>query len=146
MKMKGTHTFKAPATKVFQTILDPQKLQASIPGCDQVEYLDPTHIEVQVAPSLPGLKGHYHSVLRIVEREDPHRLVLSAQRRGKVGTLHAQAQITLEDTAAGTSLSYDAQADLTGAIAIANNPIGEGIVKNALSTFFKNIEKEITAS
>ena len=49
----------------------------------------------------------------------------------------------LADEADGALLTYNADADLEGPVAIANNPIGEGITKNSLGTFFKNLEKAI---
>jgi hypothetical protein len=57
---------------------------------------------------------------------------------------NAISQINLADEADGAMLSYNADADLSGPIALANNPIGEGTTKNALGTFFKNLDKTIS--
>ena len=43
----------------------------------------------------------------------------------------------------GALLTYNASADLAGAVALANNPIGQGITKNTLNSFFEKLDKEL---
>src|SRR5947207_1834941 len=113
MKVNGTRKFSnVSSQKVFQAILDPQVLKATIPGCNLVEYLDPTHIEANITPPLPGLKKPYNAVIRIVNRQDPSHLVLRVQHKGKGGSIKAEAQIQLSEDAEGTVLTYNANADL----------------------------------
>jgi hypothetical protein len=59
--------------------------------------------------------------------------------------MKAVNKISIADEADGSLLSYDAQAELEGLIAVADNPIGQPIVKSSLNTFFKNLEKAIEA-
>jgi len=66
----------------------------------------------------------------------------------EVATIASQAaraltQIDLTDEADGALLSYNANADLEGPIAIVNNPIGQGITKSSLNVFFNNLDKAI---
>ncbi len=91
----------------------------------------------------PGLKGPYEVIINIAHRQEPGLLVLQVHRDGRGGTVRAISQINIRDEADGALLSYDAKADLEGPIAIANNPIGEGITRNSLGTFFKNLDKAI---
>jgi carbon monoxide dehydrogenase subunit G len=89
------------------------------------------------------LKGPYGVVINIQENQSPNRLVLQVQRKGTGGSVQATGNIRIVDEPDGALLSYDAQATLEGAIAIANNPIGQGITKNSLNAFFKNLDKAI---
>jgi carbon monoxide dehydrogenase subunit G len=52
-------------------------------------------------------------------------------------------QIQIADQPDGALLSYEANADLEGPIAVVNNPLGQGVTKSALGTFFKNLDKSI---
>lgn len=143
MKLNGTHKFKAPSQKVFNAILNPTILQSCIPGCNSVEYLDPHSIKANLTTPLPGLKGPYGVVINIADRQEPGYLVLQVQREGTGGKVNATSQIRISDEQDGALLSYNASAELAGPIAIANNPIGEGITKNSLGSFFKNLDKAI---
>lgn len=143
MKLNGSHKFKASSAQVFHAILDPAILKESIPGCNSIEYLDANRIQASVTTPLPGLKGPYAVIISIINKQAPSHLELQVQRSGRGGSVNAVSQINIADEADGALLTYQAQADLEGAIAVANNPIGEGITKNSLSTFFKNLEKNL---
>jgi len=143
MKINGSHKFKVNSQQVFNAILDPKILQSCIPGCDSVEYADADHINASMALPLPGMKGVFRAVIHIAERHEPNKLTLHIQRGGKVGSINATSQINITDEADGALLTYDATAELDGAIAMANNPVGQGITKNSLSNFFAKLDKAI---
>ncbi len=143
MKLSGTHKFKASSTQVYNAILNPEVLKTCIPGCDSIEYLDGNRIQANISTPLPGLKGPYGVVINIANQQAPRYIELQVQRQGRGGSVKAVSQINLTDETDGALLSYDAKADLEGPIAIANNPIGQGVTKNTLGTFFKNLDKAI---
>lgn len=143
MKLNGTHKFSASSAQVFNAILSPEVLKSCIPGCDSVEYVDESHIQANITTMLPGLKGPYGVVINIVRKQSPNYLELQVLRDGKGGSVNAVSQIQLADEADGALLSYEANAELSGPIAIANNPIGQGITKSTLGSFFKNLDKAI---
>ncbi|MBV9228633.1 MAG: hypothetical protein JOZ18_04900 [Chloroflexi bacterium] len=143
MKLNGTHKFKANSAQVFNAILNPDVLKSCIPGCNSVEYLDANHIKANITTPLPGLKGPYGVTINIARQQAPSYLELQVQREGTGGTINAVSQINITDEPDGALLSYDASAELGGPIAIANNPLGQGITKNSLGAFFKNLDKAI---
>ena len=143
MKLNGTHKFKANSWQVFNAILNPNVLQSCIPGCKSVEYMDPANIRASLTTPLPGLKGPYRAVINIAQRQDPNVLVLHVNRQGTGGTIKAVSQIRIQDERDGALLTYDATAELGGPIAIANNPIGQGITKSSLKSFFEKLDEAI---
>ena len=143
MKLNGTHKFKATSSQVFNAILNPEILKSCIPGCHSIEYLDNNRIQANISTPLPGLKGPYGVVINIAQQQAPRYLELQVQRHGRGGSVNAVSQINLSDENDGALLSYNANADLDGPIALANNPIGQGMTKNTLGTFFKNLDKAI---
>lgn len=144
MKLSGTHKFKASSTHVFRALLNPDVLKSCIPGCKSVEYVDANRLRASITTPLPGLKGPYMVVINIANRQEPNHLQLQVQRKGTGGSINALSQINLQDEAGGALLSYNANAELEGPIAMANNPIGKSIVENSLSSFFKNLDKAIS--
>jgi uncharacterized protein len=143
MKLNGSHKFKANSWQVFHAILNPTVLQSCIPGCNLVEYLDPNSLRASISTPLPGLKGPYRAVINISQRQEPNVLILQVNRQGTGGSINAISQINIQDEHDGALLTYDANADLAGPIAIANNPIGQGITKNSLKSFFEKLDKAI---
>jgi hypothetical protein len=144
MKLNGTHKFKVSSSQVYNAILNPAMLQASIPGCDGVTYLDDSRIQADITTPIPGLKGPYAVVINIANRQAPSHLELQVLRQGRGGKVNAISQIDLTDEADGALLSYNASAELEGPVAIANNPLSQGIVKKSLNSFFENLEKSLS--
>ena len=143
MKLNGTHKFKANSTSVFNAILDPSTLQKSIPGCESVQQLDANRLQLNVTTSLPGLRGPYAVVVNLLKRQDPHLIVLGVKRQGRGGSVDATANLNIADEADGALLTYDANADLSGAIAVAGT-VGKGIVNNTLSSIFTNLDQSLS--
>jgi len=143
MKLNGTHKFKANSTSVFNAILDPSTLQKSIPGCESVQQLDANRLQLNVTTSLPGLRGPYAVVVNLLQRQDPHLIVLGVKRQGRGGSVDATANLNIADEADGALLTYDANADLSGAIAVAGT-VGKGIVNNTLSSIFTNLDQSLS--
>ena len=143
MKLNGTHKFKANSTRVFNAILDPATLQKCIPGCESVSVLDATRLQVNVTVPLPGLKGAYAVVVNLLQRQDPHLIVLGVKRQGRGGSVDAVANITIADEADGSLVTYDANAELSGAIAVAGT-VGKPFVNNALNSVFENLDKTLS--
>ncbi len=146
MKLSGTHKFKASSTQVFNAILDPEVLKAAIPGCNSVSYATPDQLEVEVTTPLPGLHGPFGVAIDIANRQAPNSLELRVHANGKPGSMKAVNKISIVDEADGALLAYEASAELEGLIAVANNPIGQPIVKSSLNSFLKNLDKALEAS
>jgi carbon monoxide dehydrogenase subunit G len=144
MKLNGTHKFKANSARVYSAILDPATLQKSIPGCESVEQLDANRLQLNITTQLPGLKGPYAVVVNLVQHQAPNLIVLGVKRQGRGGSVDATANLNLADEADGSVLTYDTNAELSGPIALAaNNPIGQGVVKNTLKSVFENLDQSL---
>ena len=146
MKINGTHKFKVSSTQVFNAILNPAVLKSSIPGCNAVVYPSPSQIAVEITTPLPGLHGPFEVTIDVINKQEPSYLELQVLRKGRGGSVNAVSKISLADEADGALLTYDADAQLEGLVAVADNPIGRPIVKNSLASFFKNLEKALEAS
>ncbi len=145
MKLNGTHKSKASSAQVFNAILNPEVLKSTIPGCEGVT-VTPNQIQANITTSLPGLHGPFAVFINILKQEAPHHLELQVVRQGRGGSVNALSNIHLTDEADGTLIAYDVNADLSGTVAILNNPIGQGVAKNSLNTFFKNLDKALESS
>ncbi len=144
MKLNGTHKFKAPSTQVYNALLNSEVLKESIPGCETVSYLDANRIQANITTPIPGLKGPYAIVITIANRQAPHHIELQVLRQGRGGKVNAVSQIDLADEVDGALLNYQASAELEGPVAIANNPLSQGIVKKSLNSFFENLAKTLS--
>lgn len=148
MDVSGSQKVKAPRPQVFDALLDPEVLKKSVPGCDNAEFVDfPTgrQLKLTVSPSIPGLKGPYNVFLQTGEVVAHSRVVLIAEPTSSIGSIKATCTIELTDHSEGTLLNYNGSAEMDGKIAATPDMIVNGAMKMALSSFFKNFEKQVSA-
>ncbi len=147
MEVTGSHKIRAPRQQVFQALLNPEVLKNSIPGCENAEFVDfPTgrQLKLTVSPSIPGLKGPYTVYLMTGEVVAPSRVTLIAEPNSSMGSIKATCVTDLLEDGAGTTLNYNANAQMEGKIAAIPDMILKGGVKSALDQFFKNFEKQVS--
>ena len=145
MNMHGSYRFQAERAAVFAALLDPSVLKATIPGCQDAWYsAEHGHMKVRLGTPVPGLEGPYDITVDILEREEPHRLVIQAGRQGHIGgTITTVTRITLVDESEGSALTYATTAELSGPVAAVNNPLFLGMAEHMLKTFFKRINASL---
>lgn len=147
MDVSGSQKVKAPRPQVFNALLNPEVLKNSVPGCDSAEFVDfPTgrQLKLTVSPSIPGLKGPYNVFLQTGEVVAPSRVVLIAEPTSSIGSIKATCTIDLTDEPEGTLLNYNGSAEMEGKIAATPDMVINGAMKMALSSFFKNFEKQVS--
>ena len=143
MRLNGKHTFKVSGQKVFNGILNPKILQSCIPNCSSVTYLDANSLNIDLTTPLPGLKGPFSIVIQLLQRQEPQLIVLGINRQGTGGSIKGTCHINISDEANDSLLTYSAVGQLEGPIAIASNPVGEGIVRTLLKSFFKRLDEAL---
>jgi len=149
MEVSGNQKVKAARPQVFNALLDPETLKNSVPGCDGAEFVDfPTgrQLKLTVSPNFPGFKGPYNVFLQTGAINPPAHLVLIAEPTSSLGSIKATCSIDLADSPEGTDITYNAQAEIEGKIALTPDFIIHKAVKAALKQFFKNFEKQVSAA
>ncbi len=141
MKMNGSYLFQTARERVFAALIDPMLLQKTIPGCEAVWYsTGHGDLKVRLVTPVPGLEGPYDVTITVLEREEPHMLVLQAGRSGRIGgRINTVTHLTLSGGSEETLLIYETTAELEGPIAVVNNPLFQKMAKHSLKTFFKNL-------
>lgn len=148
MDFTGSQKIAAPRSVVFQSLLNPEVLKNSIPGCESAEFVDfPSGRQLKLAinPNIPGLKGTHEIFLQTGEVIADQRVVLITEPTSSLGTIKARCTVDLTDDADGTLLSYTAHAEMEGKVAAIPDMIIKGAVKSALDHFFKNFQKQVSS-
>ena len=148
MDVSGSQKVKAPRPQVFNALFDPEILKKCVPGCDSAEFVDfpaGRQLKLTISPGIPGLKGPYSVFLLTGEVVAPSRVVLIAAPTSSIGSIKATCTIELTDEPEGTLLNYNGSAEMEGKIAATPDMIINGAMKKALSNFFKNFEKQVSA-
>jgi carbon monoxide dehydrogenase subunit G len=138
MLLAGKIRVQAPIQQVWDTLLEPETLQACLPGIEKVERLDEKHYAIVFMQKIGPLPLRFKIKATLTRVEPPLHLEIEGQRAEtlKAGEARHKARIDLRETVDGfVEISYTADANMGGTLAI----FGEGI----LQAKTKKIESEI---
>lgn len=144
MDITGEHLFKAPRATVWEAMLDPAALQASMPGCESFTANGPESYDITVKASIGPIKGGvFTGNVKVTDRnpQDSYRLVVHGG--GKPGAVQGDAVMTLTEQAGGTLVSYAGDVRAQGAIARLGSRLLAGTAKLMIGQFMKAMEKQV---
>ena len=145
MKIAGEATLHAPVEQVWDALLDPSVLVATIPGCERLQTTGENAYAMTVSAGVAAIKGTYSGTCELRDLEPHSSLVLSAQGAGAPGTIGTDVKVTFAPGADGTTtVSYDADATVGGMIAGVGQRMLTSVSKRMAGEFFGNVDKVLT--
>lgn len=145
MKVAGTATLNAPVEKVWESILDPQVLVATIPGCERLEETGPNQYAATVTAGVASIKGTYDGKVQLSDLKPGESLMLHAEGASAAGTVSVDVAVKFTDNGDGTTqLDYDADAVVGGMIGGVGQRMLTSVSKRISNEFFGNVNKVFT--
>jgi uncharacterized protein len=146
MKISGSDVVPHPVAQVWDAILDPRVLVATIPGCERLETTGEHAYAMTVTAGVAAIKGTYTGSCTLTDLE-PHRtLVMKLQGAGAPGTVDASVDVAFDDLGAeGTRISYEADAVVGGMVGGVGQRMLASVSKRMAAEFFANVGNAIAA-
>lgn len=128
MKLDGTIDIGAPATTVWEVIVDPTDLAACVPGVSAIRLIDARTFEGTVRASIGPIDGDFTFRSVLTRADFPADLVVDVEGTDSVTKSRVVAHIEaalIETGPSSTTLSYRATITTKGRLAI----IGEMVLR-----------------
>lgn len=149
MKISEKSTVKAPIQKVWDFLLDPQKMGSCVPGCEKVETIDANSYLVTEAVNVGPISARFDLKVTILEMNPPNRVLVSLVGKDSKTASHfnTKATIKLKSISSNeTEIDYEMEVTLGGVL----GKFGEGVVRrkadSQAETFAKNIRAALEES
>ena len=143
MKISGQNTIAAPVEKVWEAILDPRVLVATIPGCEQLAATGENAYAMTVSAGVAAIRGTYSGSCVLEDLRAGDGLTMKLKGAGAPGTIDATVLVTFKDDGGQTVLSYDADAVVGGMIGGVGQRMLTSVSRRMAAEFFGNVEKVI---
>ena len=143
MEVSGEHKFSAPRQAVWAALLDPQALQASMPGCERFEEVGKRSYDLTIKVGIAAIKGTYTGNVKVADPVDGESYRLVVNGSGKPGSVQGDAKLVLSDDGAGTLVRYTGDVKAQGAIARLGSRLLGGAAKLMIGQFMKGMEKQV---
>jgi carbon monoxide dehydrogenase subunit G len=128
MLLAGNIKVQAPIQRVWDMLLEPETLQACLPGIETIERLDKRNYAIVIAQKVGPFTVRFPIKATLTKAEAPHHLEVEGQRedKGKSDQAVHKARIDLREAMGGViEISYTVEAHIAGM----PDFLGEGIVQ-----------------
>jgi len=147
MELTDEILIEAPKARVYKALNDPEILQQSIPGCEELIKHSDTELEAKVVLKVGPVKAKFAGNVILDTAGAPDAFSLTGQGSGGVaGFAKGGADVTLEETEDGnTLLKYTAKAEIGGKLASLGSRLIQGTAKKLAGKFFKQFSEILAA-
>ncbi len=144
MELSDSKEIGAPPEEVWAALLSAEVLQASVPGCKELEGSPEDGFHATVVQKVGPVKATFKGEVTLDDMVAPESLRISgAGKGGAAGFAKGGANVRLEPSEAGTTLHYDVEAKVGGKLAQLGSRIIDGFAKKMAEEFFENFKAQI---
>jgi carbon monoxide dehydrogenase subunit G len=142
MELVGEHTFNAPREKVWDLLLDPAVLKASLPGCERLEAIGEDEYAATMKIGVAMIKGTFTGKVKITDKQAPERYTMAVEGSGPQGQVSGVGTLELVDQGGTTLVRYKGDANVRGTLARVGARVVQPAAKMIVGQFFEKMEKE----
>ncbi len=150
MKVNGEYIFDATQEQVWEGLLDPGVLAATMPGCEKLELVGENQYEGVLNIKVGPVQGKFQGKIQLEDLQPPDGYTMKVDGRGAPGFVRATATIAMSEEAAKTRLAYDGDAQVGGRIASVGQRLldssAKAIIKQSLEGLNETLKARHAAS
>ena len=140
MDISESYTLHAPCEQVWDTLLAPDTLRRSVPGCESLEQTGNASYAVRLNVTIDEIQGVYDGTLHLLDMRKPEMYRMVVDGAGVRGDLHSSAALRLEVKDADTTVVHcSGQARLGGAIASVDTEAADGAANKLVRQYFDQL-------
>ncbi len=141
MRIAGSNVVDQPVDKVWEALLDPRVLVATIPGCERLEATGENAYAMTVTAGVAAIKGTYDGSCALSDLRERESLTMRLQGAGAPGTVDATVQVRFSEPEPGrTEISYDADAVVGGMVGGVGQRMLGSVSKRMAGEFFGAVD------
>jgi uncharacterized protein len=142
MRFENRFNVGAPIDRVWQTLLDVERVAPNVPGAQVLDRVSEDAYQVAIKVKVGPMSMTYRGEVEITERDPAaHRAVMKArakESRGQ-GTADADVTMVLAGSDGGTSATVTTDVHLTGRVATMGQGVLQDVSRRLVETFASNL-------
>ena len=117
MRVDGAFEIDLPREALYRSITDPALMAICVPGCENIEKVDPTIYRAAVRVAIGVIKARFNLVVEVTQETPPEcvQSITRGEEGGRASQLTATNQVSLIDLGDGrTRVEYVSDLSVTG--------------------------------
>lgn len=142
MNITYDYRFGLPRNIVRKYIKNEKVLRNALPGCKSFVEVSKGVYHAELDVKIGPVQDVFSLEIRLLENQQS-TYQLHVKGKGNVGDIVGKADLVISDVQGGSKVTCKADAEVTGAIALAGKRVLDSGANKGLDTFFQKLEKEI---
>lgn len=142
MQISGSYTFDAPATQVWNTLMDTAIVCSCLPGCRELRPLGGDKYEAELSVAVSAITGTFKGTIAIEDQMPPRSYRMVVEGSGGAGFVRGHSTITLTEDGATTVVDVAGDVQVGGAVARVGQRLLSGVSKMMMDRFFECLRQK----
>lgn len=143
LNFEGTFEVKAPRDKVWDFVIDPNKIGKCLPDLKSLQVEADNKFTAVARVGIGFMKGDFKFQLAIVEQNPPSHARLKGTGSGVGSSVNMDTTIDLVDTEPGTKLTYKADVQIGGTLASVGQRVIGGTIEKTIGEVFACVKRQV---
>ncbi|MDE3231020.1 MAG: carbon monoxide dehydrogenase subunit G [Chloroflexota bacterium] len=147
MHFEGTLDIKAPMLKVYQFVVDPNRVAECAPGFKSMEILAPDHFKPTLAVGIGAVKATFTLDVTLEDTHEPDHAAMHGRGSAAGSAVDMSASMGLTPTSdTETRMAWIADVNISGTLASVGSRLIEGTAHRLTANFFDCFRTKLEAS
>ncbi len=147
MHFEGNLDIKAPMQKVFQFVLDPNKVAECAPGFKSMDILAPDHFKPTLAVGIGAVKATFTLDVTLEDVHEPDHAAMRGRGSAGGSAVDMKAAMSLSALSeTETRMNWVADVNISGTLASVGSRLIEGTAHRLTTNFFDCFRTKLEAS
>lgn len=139
MKIQGEQKLSATRQKVWDALLDPEVLAATLPGCEALEPVGPDEYKMKMKLAMASVQGLFDGSVKLTDQNPPESYSLEVKGSGKIGFVNGAGRFDLAEDGEATLVRYSGDVKVGGMIAAVGQRLMDMTAKMMIGRFFSSL-------
>ena len=141
MKIQGEQRLTAARQKVWDALLDPEVLAATLPGCEALEPIGPDEYKMKMKLAMASVQGLFDGSVKLTDQKPPESYSLAVKVSGKIGFVNGAGRFDLAEEGEATLVRYSGDVKVGGMIAAVGQRLMDMTAKMMIKKFFASLSE-----
>jgi carbon monoxide dehydrogenase subunit G len=145
MKIEGEYLFDVATEQVWEGLLDPAVLAATMPGCEKLELVGENQYEGMLNIKVGPVQGKFQGKIQLEDIRASEGYTIKVDGRGAPGFVKATATVELSSEGNQTRLQYNGDAQVGGRIASVGQRLLDSSAKAIIKQSLEGLNETLKA-
>ena len=143
LKFEGTYQIRAPREKVWDFVIDPNKIGKCLPDLKSLEVAPDNSFTAIARVGVGFMKGDFKFQLAIVEQTPPSHARLKGVGTGVGSSVNMDTSMDLLEAEGSTKLTYKADVQIGGTLASVGQRVIGSTAEKTIADVFACVKKTL---